>query len=73
MAFHTIMVDRVIEEPNSMWVRILKGLYYPMGDLISAKQGESIMGMAEYIEGTRHNKAGRAMENRKWSECSSAQ
>lgn len=38
VALLTKMVDRVIKELNSMWVRVFKVLYYPRGDFMSAKQ-----------------------------------
>lgn len=38
VALLTKMLDRVIKELNSMWVRVFKVLYYPRGDFMSAKQ-----------------------------------
>lgn len=39
VALLTKMVDRVNNEPSSLWVRVLKGLYYPRGDFLSARRG----------------------------------
>ncbi|KAF7842396.1 reverse transcriptase [Senna tora] len=30
---------RILHEPNELWVRILKGVYFPNGDFLSAKRG----------------------------------
>ncbi|KAF7838884.1 reverse transcriptase [Senna tora] len=30
---------RILESPNDLWVQVLKGLYFPSGDFLSAKKG----------------------------------
>lgn len=35
----TKMAARVIGEPTALWVKILKGVYFPNGDFMEAKKG----------------------------------
>lgn len=39
VALLTKMIDRLIKEPNSLWVRVMKGIYYPRGEFISSRKG----------------------------------
>lgn len=52
IALLTKMATRVSTEPDSLWVKILKGIYYPMGDLNSASKGaRASWGWASLLHG----------------------
>lgn len=33
------MAVRVLSEPNSLWVKVMKDLYFPLNDFLNAKKG----------------------------------
>lgn len=35
----TKMAARILEEPNSLWVQVLKGIYFPNSDFMQANKG----------------------------------
>lgn len=39
MTFLTKSYSRVLEEPTSLWVRVLKGLYFSQGDFLTTTRG----------------------------------
>lgn len=39
VALLTKMADRLIKEPDALWARVLKGLYYQRNDFFMARRG----------------------------------
>lgn len=52
MALLTKMAARVLTEPTSLWVKVLKGLYFPRGDFLSVvKGGKASWGWSSLLMG----------------------
>lgn len=39
MALLIKMADRIFKDPDSLWARVLKGVYYPQSDFVSGRKG----------------------------------
>lgn len=42
------MAARVLSEPNSLWVQVMKGIYFPSIDLLHVSKGESFVGLVQF-------------------------
>lgn len=38
------MATRVMNEPNTLWVRVFKGIYFPNNDFLNATKGSRVFG-----------------------------
>lgn len=60
----TKMVTRVLDEPTSLWVWVLKSIYFPNGEFLSATKGSHNHGVVKYACRSRHHQKGRDLEDR---------
>lgn len=44
VALLTKMTDRMINEPNALWVRVLKGIYFQRNDFYSTRKERELLG-----------------------------
>lgn len=59
-------VWRIINYPNSLMARVLKGKYFKNSDVMEASRTQAFLCLAFYIMGTRINFKGIMLESRGW-------